>query len=568
MNVKSVKRAIAQAIAEVVARPVDEIARMLEYPPNPSLGDLALPCFQFAREMRKNPAQIAEELAAHVREAAGVETAEAEKGFLNIRLARAPFAAQVVGQAISSVHGLFSQERGRGRTAVIDYSSPNIAKPFGVGHLRSTIIGHALKRMMREDGWKVEGVNHLGDWGTQFGKVIAAYLKWGNEDEVRKDPVKELFRLYVRFHQEAESSPELEDEGRLWFKKLEDGDPEATRLWRWFIDESLRAFKQVYDLLGVEFEHYIGESFYNDKMDAIVRELREKGLLVEDQGAEVVDLSAYDMPPCIIVKSDGTSIYATRDLAAADYRHKALGADTLLYVVGAEQKLHFQQVFKVLELMGRDYAKNCVHVQFGLMKFNGQRLSTRRGHVVYLEDVLRKAIEEARAIIEEKNPGLENKDAIARQVGVGAVIFNDLKTYRIHEVDFRYEDVLNFDGETGPYVQYTHARASSVLRKAEADAMAWEWAADYQPDDAEWALVFLLAQANESLERAIDAYDPSVIARYALQLCHAFNRFYHDHPILQAEDPARQSRLALTRALREALAKSLYLLGIEAPEEM
>ncbi|WP_206832119.1 arginine--tRNA ligase [Alicyclobacillus fructus] len=568
MNVKSVKRAIAQAIAEVVARPVDEIARMLEYPPNPSLGDLALPCFQFAREMRKNPAQIAEELAARVREAAGVETAEAEKGFLNIRLARAPFAAQVVGQAISSVHGLFSQERGRGRTAVIDYSSPNIAKPFGVGHLRSTIIGHALKRMMREDGWKVEGVNHLGDWGTQFGKVIAAYLKWGNEDEVRKDPVKELFRLYVRFHQEAESSPELEDEGRLWFKKLEDGDPEATRLWRWFIDESLRAFKQVYDLLGVEFEHYIGESFYNDKMDAIVRELREKGLLVEDQGAEVVDLSAYDMPPCIIVKSDGTSIYATRDLAAADYRHKALGADTLLYVVGAEQKLHFQQVFKVLELMGRDYAKNCVHVQFGLMKFNGQRLSTRRGHVVYLEDVLRKAIEEARAIIEEKNPGLENKDAIARQVGVGAVIFNDLKTYRIHEVDFRYEDVLNFDGETGPYVQYTHARASSVLRKAEADAMAWEWAADYQPDDAEWALVFLLAQANESLERAIDAYDPSVIARYALQLCHAFNRFYHDHPILQAEDPARQSRLALTRALREALAKSLYLLGIEAPEEM
>ncbi|MCL6488651.1 MAG: arginine--tRNA ligase [Alicyclobacillus mali] len=566
MNVKSIKRAIAHAIAEVVVRPTDEVARMLEYPPNPALGDLALPCFQFAREMRKNPVQIAQDLADRVRQVDGVENAQAEKGFLNIRLARAPFAERVVGQAITSVHDLFSQERGRGRTAVIDYSSPNIAKPFGVGHLRSTIIGHALKRMMREDGWKVEGVNHLGDWGTQFGKVIAAYLKWGSEDEVRRDPVKELFRLYVRFHQEAESSPELEDEGRLWFKKLEDGDPEATRLWRWFIDESLRAFKQVYDLLGVEFEHYIGESFYNDKMDAIVQELRAKGLLMEDQGAEVVDLSAYDMPPCIIVKSDGTSIYATRDLAAADYRHHAFGADTLLYVVGAEQKLHFEQVFKVLELMGRDYAKNCVHVQFGLMKFNGQRLSTRRGHVVYLEDVLQKAIEEARAIIDEKNPGLEDKEAIARQVGVGAVIFNDLKTYRVHEVDFRYEDVLNFDGETGPYVQYTHARASSVLRKAEADQVAWD--PSYAPDDAEWALIFLLAQANESLERAVDTYDPSVIARYALQLCHAFNRFYHDHPILQADEPARRSRLALTRAVRDALAKSLYLLGIEAPEEM
>ncbi|WP_206881251.1 arginine--tRNA ligase [Alicyclobacillus mali (ex Roth et al. 2021)] len=566
MNVKSIKRAIAHAIAEVVVRPTDEVARMLEYPPNPALGDLALPCFQFAREMRKNPVQIAQDLADRVRQVDGVENAQAEKGFLNIRLARTPFAERVVGQAIASVHDLFSQERGRGRTAVIDYSSPNIAKPFGVGHLRSTIIGHALKRMMREDGWKVEGVNHLGDWGTQFGKVIAAYLKWGSEDEVRRDPVKELFRLYVRFHQEAESSPELEDEGRLWFKKLEDGDPEATRLWRWFIDESLRAFKQVYDLLGVEFEHYIGESFYNDKMDAIVQELRAKGLLMEDQGAEVVDLSAYDMPPCIIVKSDGTSIYATRDLAAADYRHHAFGADTLLYVVGAEQKLHFEQVFKVLELMGRDYAKNCVHVQFGLMKFNGQRLSTRRGHVVYLEDVLQKAIEEARAIIDEKNPGLEDKEAIARQVGVGAVIFNDLKTYRVHEVDFRYEDVLNFDGETGPYVQYTHARASSVLRKAEADQVAWD--PSYAPDDAEWALIFLLAQANESLERAVDTYDPSVIARYALQLCHAFNRFYHDHPILQADEPARRSRLALTRAVRDALAKSLYLLGIEAPEEM
>lgn len=419
---------------------------------------------------------------------------------------------------------------------------------------------------MREDGFHVEGLNHLGDWGTQFGKNIAAYMRWGDEEKVRANPIRELFKLYVRFHEEAEKDPALEDEGRYWFKQLEEGNEEAIRLWKWFIEESLKAFKETYQLLGVEFDHYLGESFYTDKMDAVVNELREKGLLVEDDGAEVVDLSEYGMPPCLILKSDGTSIYPTRDLASAEYRHRVLGADTLVYVVGAEQKLHFQQVFKVLELMGRDYAKNCTHVAFGLMKFNGERLSTRRGHVVYLEDVLTKAIEEAAKIIEDKNPNLANKQEVARSVGVGAVIFNDLKTYRIHEVDFRYEDVLNFDGETGPYVQYTHARACSVLRKAETRETAWP--AGYVPNEIEWGLIVQLSQADETLERAVDEYDPSVMARFILQVCHAFNRFYHNNPILQSDEPTRSARLALTDATRKVLAKALYLIGLDAPEEM
>ncbi|GLV14555.1 arginine--tRNA ligase [Alicyclobacillus hesperidum] len=565
---KSIKHAIATAVAEHTGFPAADIVNLIEYPPNPELGDLALPCFQFAKQLRKNPALIASELADKLAGIDGIGNANAQGGYLNLTLERSTYALSIVDRALQSVHDLFSEERGTGHTVAVDYSAPNIAKPFGVGHLRSTIIGQAIVRLMREDGYRVEGVNHLGDWGTQFGKNIAAYLKWGDEETVRKNPVRELFKLYVRFHEEAREHPELEDEGRYWFKQLEEGHEQANRLWRWFIDESLRAFQETYKTLGVEFDHYLGESFYNDKMDAIVDELRAKGLLVEDDGAEVVDLSAYDMPPCIIKKSDGTSIYATRDLAAADYRHRVLGADTLVYVVGAEQKLHFQQVFKVLELLGRDYAKRCTHVAFGLMKFNGERLSTRRGHVVYLEDVLNKAIEEAKRIIQEKNPNLADQDGVARSVGVGAVIFNDLKTYRIHEVDFRYEDVLNFDGETGPYVQYTHARACSVLRKAGTDAQPLNWPTQVQPDDVEWALILRLAQAGEALARAVDEFDPSVMARYVLHVCHAFNRFYHNNPILQADDPLRAARLALTQATRNVIAKALYLIGLDAPQEM
>ncbi|EPZ42978.1 arginine--tRNA ligase [Alicyclobacillus acidoterrestris] len=572
---KAVKATIAKALVPATGLTEDELVQMLEYPPNPELGDLALPCFKLAKSLRKNPNEIAQTLATTLVQIPEVASAAPAGGFLNISLARLPFAKAIVDVAVQDVHALFSADRHTGHRAAVDYSSPNIAKPFGVGHLRSTIIGESIVRLMREDGYDVIGINHLGDWGTQFGKTIAAYLKWGDEETVRANPVRELFKLYVKFHEEAERNPSLEEEGRYWFKQLEDGNPQAVKLWQWFIDESLKVFRKTYDLLNVSFDHYLGESFYNDKMDAIVDELIADNLLVEDQGAEVVDLSAYDMPPCIIKKSDGTSIYATRDLAAAAYRHDQLGADTLVYVVGGEQKLHFQQLFKVLELMGKPYASRAVHVSFGLMKFNGARLSTRRGHVVYLEDVLAKAIDEARKIIEAKNPTLANKDQVAKSVGVGAVVFNDLKTYRLHEVDFRYEDVLNFDGETGPYVQYTHARASSVLRKAggDVDTLTFPAPAGATDDahalnDTEWALVLQLGQANEALNRAVDEYDPSVMARYTLQLCHAFNRFYHHNPILQSDPEDRARRLALTLATRKVLAKALYLIGIDAPDEM
>ncbi len=565
---KSEKLLLAELAHDVLGVDVAETAGYIEYPPSPTLGDLALPCFRFAKTLRKAPQAIAEDVAAALRRSDAFKEVTVAGGYVNVKLNRTQSAQRIVKTAIEQPADLFSNVRHRGETAAVDYSSPNIAKPFGVGHLRSTMIGQAIIRLLRADGFRVEGINHLGDWGTQFGKNIVAYRRWGDEAKVRANPVRELFHLYVRFHEEAQTNPELEEEAREWFKRLEDGDKEATELWQWFISESLSAFKQTYELLGVEFDHFLGESFYNDKMQAVVDELQEKHLLTESDGAQVVDLSAYDMPPCLIRKSDGATIYATRDLASAIYRHDVLGADHLIYVVGAEQKLHFAQVFKVLELMGRDWAKNAQHVAFGMMKINGERMSTRRGKIVYLEDVLDLAITEARRIIDEKNPGLADKERIAQAVGVGAVIFNDLKNYRMHEVDFRMEDVVNFDGETGPYVQYTHARASSVLRKAAAQGLTPSTTITGDLGEPEWDAVRLLGQANEVFERALDTMDPSVIARFVLDLCHAFNRFYHESPILAADGDLRSDRLALTAAVRSVIAYGLYLLGLEAPEQM
>ena len=567
---KSIKVALASPIAAVIGATPEDVHNIMEYPPNPEMGDLAVPCFRFAKALRQSPQAIAQTIEAVLQDVPELASVKAQGGYVNLLLNRSTLMQSVVRTAISNTESLFSNHRSVGRTAVIDFSSPNIAKPFGVGHLRSTIIGQSLYRILQADGYESIGVNHLGDWGTQFGKNIAAYLKWGDEETVKRDPIRELLSLYVRFHKEAEHDKALEDEGRLWFKRLEEGDEQAVRLWKWFIEESLTRFRQTYDLLDVKFDHYLGESFYNDKMEAVVEELREKHLLVESDGAEVVDLSTWNMPPCIIRKSDGTTIYATRDLAAAIYRHDKLNGSDLLYVVGSEQSLHFQQVFKVLELMGKDWSLNCRHIAFGMMKYNGERLSTRRGKIVYLEDVLNRAIEEASAIIEQKNSNLADKARIAEQIGIGAVIFNDLKTYRIHDVDFRYEDVLNFDGETGPYVQYTHARASSVMRKADQkdiDVILQD-AVFEETSDAEWNLCLYLAQANESLERAVDELDPSVIARYTLHVCHAFNRFYHDNPILTANSGVRERRLALTMATKHVLAYALQLIAIHAPEAM
>ncbi len=550
--------------------PEEDILQVIEYPPNLSLGDLAIPCFKFAKALRKNPAQIAEQIAGAIKDIPECGEITTVGGYVNIKLHHTAFAKATVLTANTEVESLFSAKRGKGHKVAVEFSSPNIAKPFGVGHLRSTMIGESILRLFRADGYDAMGINHLGDWGTQFGKNIAAYKKWGNEEEVKANPVRELLSLYVRFHEEASKSPELDDEAREWFKKLEDGDEETVRLWKWFISESLKSFQKTYDLLGVHFDHVLGESFYNDKMQAIIDELRDNGLLVTSDGAQVVDLSEWNMPPCIILKSDGATIYATRDLAAADYRHKVLGAERIIYVVGAEQTLHFQQVFKVLELMGREWVKECAHVAFGMMKYNGERLSTRRGKIVYLEDVLSRAIEEAEKIINEKNPELQDKHKVAEMVGIGAVIFNDLKTYRMHDVDFRYEDVLNFDGETGPYVQYTHARASSVLRKAESQNISLLLDGEFsEVTDTEWSLIYEMAQANELFERAIDELDPSIIARLALRVCQAFNRFYHDNPILNApDDRTRNQRLAITAACRNVLAFALHLIGLEAPSAM
>lgn len=566
---KKEKQLVAQYVSTALGIPEDDVLAVLEYPPQPELGDLAIPCFRFAKTLRKAPPQIAAELAESLRPFDLFDTVDVAGGYLNVTFARAKIANRVVDLARKHPQALFSASRGAGERVAIDYSSPNIAKPFGVGHLRSTMIGQALSRMLQADGYQTIGINHLGDWGTQFGKNIVAYLKWGDEEVVRRNPVRELFHLYVKFHQEATLYPELEDEAREWFKKLEDGDEEATGLWKWFISESLKAFRETYGLLGVAFDHYLGESFYNDKMQAVIDELRERHLLLQSEGAEVVDLSQWNMPPCIIRKSDGATIYATRDLAAALYRHNEFDANHLIYVVGAEQNLHFAQVFKVLELMDRPWAANCRHVSFGMMKYNGERLSTRRGKVVYLEDVLSRAISEAKSIIEQKNPALPDKDEVAKSVGIGAVVFNDLKSYRMHDVDFRYEDVLNFDGETGPYVQYTHARASSVLRKAQGANLALPNEAQFhRMTESEWRLVHLMNQADEIFERAVDGLDPSLIARFALDVSHAFNRFYHDDPILTAEADLRSQRLALTDATRAVIAKALFLLGLAAPEAM
>ncbi|OWR27929.1 arginine--tRNA ligase [Saccharibacillus sp. O23] len=538
---------------------------MLELPPDPGLGDAAFPCFSLAKTLRKAPQQIAAELARRFA-LEGVE-AEAAGPYLNFRLNRAAYAAALLREAEK-------QPRcGTGETVVIDMSSPNIAKPFGVGHLRSTVIGAALYRMYAEAGDRPISVNHIGDWGTQFGKQITAYKRWGSEKKLNAAPIRESLDLYVKFHDEAPDDPSLETEAREWFRKLEDGDEEALRLWRYFVDVSLAEFDRMYERLGVSFDKVLGESFYNDKMGKVVDELRERGLLEESDGAQVVRLDDQDMPPCLILKSDGTTIYPTRDLATAVYRHDQLGAQKLLYVVGAEQTLHFRQVFAVLRKMERKWADDCKHIPFGLMKFEGKKMSTRRGKVVFLEEVLDEAAARASAIIEQKNPQLQDRKAVAEAIGIGAIIFGDLKNNRIGEIDFSLEEAVQFEGETGPYVQYTHARACSVLRKVSADSLTDaptlpEALAKYSWDEASWELLKRLGDHEEELRRGLRRHEPSVLARYALDLAKLFNRFYHHNKVLTDIGHERTVRAELTRLAALRLRRSLDLLGIRSPEEI
>ncbi len=544
---------------------VQEIASGLEVPPDAAMGDYAFPCFKLSKSLRKSPMMIADSLkdAIHADYLGKIETV---KGYLNFFIDRATYAEKVVSAVLSQGDSYGSDHSGEGKTVVIDYSSINIAKRFHIGHLSTTMIGNSLYKLHKFFGYNAVGVNHLGDWGTQFGKMIAAYKRWGDHDTVAQGGVDEMVKLYVRFNSEAKENPSLNDEGRHWFKRIEDGDPEALEIFNWFKSVTLKDAERVYDMLGVKFDSYAGESFYNDKMQPIVDTLREKGLLKEDQGAQIVDLEPYGMPPALILRSDGATLYITRDLAAAKYRMDTYHFDKSLYVVAYQQDLHFRQLFKVLELMGYDWYSKCEHVAFGMVSFEGQTLSTREGRIVYLEDLLNTSIQKARAIIEEKSPDLENKDEVAKQIGVGAVVFFALYNNRIKDIDFWWDRALNFDGETGPYVMYTHARACSVLRKAgECDAEP-DYSALADPEAQD--VVRLLGQFPEVAKAALVRSEPSMITRYSVDLAQAYNKFYYERKVMVDEPGVRAARIQLTRATRDLLRLSLNLIGITAPTRM
>lgn len=557
---------ITEAMEIIFGQSVEGVEGFLETPPNPDMGDFAFPCFKLSRLLRMGPPAIAGKLADAIASDAVIDRVECVGGYLNFFLHKSGYAQSIVERVLQQGDQYGSSDEGQGRVICIDYSSINIAKRFHIGHLSTTMIGNALYKIYEHLGYKCVGINHLGDWGTQFGKMIAAYLKWGDREQVERDGVNALVALYVRFHKEAEADPALEDEGRLWFKKIEDGDPQAVEIFTWFKDVTLRDAKRVYDMLGVKFDSYAGESFYNDKMQPVIDELREKGLLEESQGAYVVNLEADGMPPCLILKKDGATLYATRDLAAAFYRKKTYNFYKTLYVVAYQQDLHFKQLFKVIEKMGYDWARDMEHVAFGMVSYEGRALSTREGYVVYLDELLERAVEKARVIIDEKSPNLADKDKVARQVGIGAVVFFDLFNNRIKDIDFRWERALNFDGETGPYVQYTHARCCSVLAKAGQIAAAPDYAALDNPTAQE--VVRTLERFPEVVREACQRNEPSLVTRFSVELASNFNRFYYENHIL-VEDPAQSAaRVNLTAATASCIRTALSLIGVEAPEKM
>lgn len=559
-----------EKIAEILAQPTglarEEIVRLLEVPPNQEMGDFAFPCFRLARQFKKAPAVIAAELGEQVGKDPLFARVTNDGPYLNFVVQRVELAADILLKIKDPKQPFGSSDLGGGRAVVIDFSSPNIAKPFGVGHLRSTVIGHSLHRIYSFLGYKAVGINHLGDWGTQFGKIITAYKMWGNEEELDTDPIEHLFHLYVRFHNEAEADEKLQDEGRLWFKKLEEGNPEALALWQKFRDLSLREFKRIYKMLAIEFDSYQGESFYNDMLDDTVNQLVEKGITKESQGALIVDLGE-DMPPCLLRKKDGATLYVTRDISAALYRYDKYSFEKALYVVGADQILHFKQLFKVLDMMGLKWASRCQHVPFGLVRFKDGKMSTRKGKVVLLEEVLNKSVQLALDIIQEKNPSLTDKETVAQQIGIGAIIFGDLSNDRVKDVEFDWEKILDFAGETGPYIQYSHARICSILRKESPTPEAPIRGELYTAKEEE-TLLLSLGRFPEAVLRAAELNKPSVIARHLLDLARDFNHFYHNCPVLKEEGDKKQARLVLVDAVRQVLAQGLYLLGIEAPQEM
>lgn len=563
---KDYKQQVADAVYQAIdgQLSVDEIAQKIERPKDLKLGDYAFPAFVLAKVLRKAPQMIAKELVEKI-DQTGFEKVEAVGPYINFFLDKELVSQEILTEVLTEKEHFGDKTTGNKRQVPIDMSSPNIAKPMSMGHLRSTVIGNSIALLMEKSGYQPVKINHLGDWGTQFGKLMRAYELWGSEEEVKNDPINALLGYYVRFHKEDVENPELDDEAREWFRRLEAGDEEATRLWKWFREESLKAFTTVYDRLGIEFDSYNGEAFYNDKMDEVVEILEEKGLLKESQGAQIVDLSEYDLNPALIKKTDGATLYITRDLAAAIYRKRTYDFAQSLYVVGNEQSNHFKQLKAVLKEMGYDWSDDIHHIPFGLITQGGKKLSTRSGRVILLEKVLDDAVALAKEQIEAKNPTLADKEAVAEAVGTGAVVFHDLKNERLNNFDFDLEEVVRFEGETGPYVQYSHARAMSILRKAQKTVDPTKISGLSDPNA--WETVRLLGEFPETIARAVAEYEPSVIAKYAIHLAKAFNKYYAHSKIL-VEDDQLEARLALVQSVAVVLKEALRLLGVKAPDEM
>lgn len=548
----------------------EDVLGLLEYPPDPAMGDIALPCFKLAKTLRRSPVQIAATLAPLVSGEA-IEKAEAVNGYLNVYLSGAYLASKLVPEILEKKEQYGAPDIGQGKTVVLDYCSPNLAKPFHIGHLGTTVIGHSLKKLHEFVGYKCVGINYLGDWGTQFGKMMVAYKKWGDRQTVEEGGVDALVDLYVRINNAITDDPSLADEARAEFCKMEQGDEENLALWRWLVEKSVKANDVTLQQLGISFDSYKGESAYTDLMPAQVQKLRDCGLLKLDDGASIVDLEEYGMPPCLILKRDGSSLYPTRDIAAAVDRKEMYDFDKCIYVTSGQQILHFQQWFKVVELMGYDWYKGLVHVPYGTVSVNGAKLATRTGNVVLLKDLFAAAIEKVTEIMEEKNPDLKGRTDIAEAVGVGAIVFYYLSNNRIKDINFNMEDALSFDGNTGPYVQYTYARACSILEKASASGGGEVESIDSitLTDPVEKALCVALSQYEERVRVALRDYEPSVITRYILDVATAFNRFYHECSIFGAEDEGvKATRLALTAATKHVLGSAFGLICLRKTEKI
>ncbi|MBE6024283.1 MAG: arginine--tRNA ligase [Cellulosilyticum sp.] len=570
---KDFKLEIAQLLNNKISDlSVDEIYNMIEVPSNTDMGDYAFPCFKLAKVLRKAPPMIAQEIVQSLEASECLEKVENVNAYINFFLNKAVYVKEVLDAVLSEKENYGIEVNKDKGNIVVDYSSPNIAKPFHVGHLRSTVIGNSLYQIFSALGYNCIGVNHLGDWGTQFGKLIVAYKKYSSKEEVEEKGISELLRIYVLFHDEAKEHPEMDQEARDYFTRMEKGDEEALALWSWFKEVSLNEFERVYKMLGVTFDSYNGEAFYNDKMAAIISELESKGLIEVDEGAKLVRLDEENMAPCLITKNDGSSLYATRDITAAEYRKKTYDFKKCLYVTAVQQNLHFAQWFKVIEKMGYEWAQDLVHVPFGMVSMEGgAKLSTRSGNVIFLEDILKEAVEKTKQIIDEKNPNLANKDEVANQVGIGAVIFDDMYNNIIKDIQFSWERVLDFQGETGPYVQYTHARACSLLKRAGVEATSISSAVIDESiisDEVVLSVAKELAAFRNVIKMAADNYEPSYIARYAVDLAQAFNKFYNECPILVEDEKVKNARLAVVAATKFTLKNALALLGIKAPEQM